>query len=214
MPIRVLIAGPAHDLTHDYWHKALSRAADIEIVGEATTVADLTRRVAILDPAVALLDTRIERDEADPVETLRAAAPRVAILVVSPGGGEDGDDSPAAHGRIGRVAKPPELLAAVRSLASGGSWPAAEPARLGAASARPSPKPAGPGLTDRELAVLAAVARGLTNRQIARELAYSESTVKNRLSVIFSKIGVQDRTQAAIYAVTHGLVPGDPPAAE
>jgi DNA-binding NarL/FixJ family response regulator len=208
LPIRVLIAGPAHDLTHDYWRKALSRAADIEIVGEAASLDDLARHAAGLDPAVALLDTRIERDGADPVQHLRAAAPRVAILVVSPGEGEADDVSPA-EGHIGRVARPPELLAAVRSLASGGRWPADR--SRPAPKATPASRDPDPGLSDRELAVLAAVARGLTNRQIARELAYSESTVKNRLSVIFSKIGVQDRTQAAIYAVTHGLVPGDTP---
>ena len=61
----------------------------------------------------------------------------------------------------------------------------------------------GPGLTEKETAVLKLLGTGFSNKQIARELNYSESTVKNRLSIIFEKIGVQDRTQAAIFAGSH-----------
>ena len=62
------------------------------------------------------------------------------------------------------------------------------------------------GLTDRELELLRLVARGLSNKEIASTLELAESTVKNRLSILFEKLEVKDRTQAAIYAMSHGLV--------
>ena len=62
------------------------------------------------------------------------------------------------------------------------------------------------GLTDRELELLRLIARGLSNKEIAATLELAESTVKNRLSILFEKLEVKDRTQAAIYAMSHGLV--------
>jgi DNA-binding NarL/FixJ family response regulator len=62
------------------------------------------------------------------------------------------------------------------------------------------------GLTDRELELLRLVAQGLSNKEIASTLDLAESTVKNRLSILFEKLDVKDRTQAAIYAMSHGLI--------
>jgi DNA-binding NarL/FixJ family response regulator len=62
-------------------------------------------------------------------------------------------------------------------------------------------------LTETEVRILQHVAAGMSNKEIAQKLSLAESTVKNRLSVLFEKIGVQDRTQAAIYAITHGIAP-------
>ena len=66
------------------------------------------------------------------------------------------------------------------------------------------------GLTEREVSMLQLVANGLSNKEIASELGLAESTVKNRLSILFQKLNVKDRTQAAIYAMTHGLVTTTP----
>jgi DNA-binding NarL/FixJ family response regulator len=66
------------------------------------------------------------------------------------------------------------------------------------------------GLTEREISLLQLVANGLSNKEIATELGLAESTVKNRLSILFQKLDVKDRTQAAIYAMTHGLVTSAP----
>jgi DNA-binding NarL/FixJ family response regulator len=61
-------------------------------------------------------------------------------------------------------------------------------------------------LTEREIELLRLVAQGLSNKEIAYELSLAESTIKNRLSILFEKLDVKDRTQAAIYALSHGLV--------
>jgi DNA-binding NarL/FixJ family response regulator len=66
------------------------------------------------------------------------------------------------------------------------------------------------GMTEREISLLQLVANGLSNKEIAAELGLAESTVKNRLSILFQKLDVKDRTQAAIYAMTHGLVTTTP----
>ncbi|TVR74362.1 MAG: DNA-binding response regulator [Sphaerobacteraceae bacterium] len=63
------------------------------------------------------------------------------------------------------------------------------------------------GLTSREMDLLRLVASGMSNKEIAQHLSLAESTVKNRLSLLFEKLGVKDRTQAAIYALSHGLIP-------
>lgn len=70
------------------------------------------------------------------------------------------------------------------------------------------------GLTTREIDLLRLVATGLSNKEIAAQLGLAESTVKNRLSQLFEKLGVNDRTQAAIYALSHGLIPLGPEEAE
>ena len=75
------------------------------------------------------------------------------------------------------------------------------------AAAGPGPESAAR-LTGRERVVLAEIARGRSNREIARILALSEKTVKTHVSAILAKLGVQDRTQAALYAVRHGLSTG------
>jgi DNA-binding NarL/FixJ family response regulator len=64
-------------------------------------------------------------------------------------------------------------------------------------------------LTEREIDIIRYVAAGMNNREIANKLAYSEKTVKNYLSNIFSKLGIRDRTQAAIYGLRQGLIPND-----
>jgi DNA-binding NarL/FixJ family response regulator len=69
-----------------------------------------------------------------------------------------------------------------------------------------APEPSADGLTDREREVLTLIARGLANKLIARELSISEKTVKAHVSSILGKLGVSDRTQAALYAVRSGLV--------
>jgi DNA-binding NarL/FixJ family response regulator len=96
---------------------------------------------------------------------------------------------------------PPALAAAIRAVHAGHVLLHPDVARLLAAGEAPSAH-----LTPRERDVLAGIARGRANREIARDLGLAEKTVKTHVSAILTKLGVQDRTQAALYAVRTGLV--------
>jgi DNA-binding NarL/FixJ family response regulator len=104
---------------------------------------------------------------------------------------------------------PQALAAAIRSVHAGHVLLHPDVARLLASG---EPEPFEVALTARERQVLAELARGRSNREIARSLAVAEKTVKAHVSAVLAKLGVQDRTQAALYAVRAGLVPDGAPA--
>jgi DNA-binding NarL/FixJ family response regulator len=108
-----------------------------------------------------------------------------------------------AAGYVYKDVDPPALAAAIRSVHAGHVLLHPDVARLLAAG---EAEPDGARLTPREREVLAEVARGRSNREVARALRLSEKTVKTHVSAILTKLGVQDRTQAALYAVRTGLV--------
>jgi DNA-binding NarL/FixJ family response regulator len=106
-----------------------------------------------------------------------------------------------AAGYVYKDVDPPALAAAIRAVHAGHVLLHPDVARLLAAGEAPSAH-----LTPRERDVLAGIARGRANREIARDLGLAEKTVKTHVSAILTKLGVQDRTQAALYAVRTGLV--------
>jgi DNA-binding NarL/FixJ family response regulator len=107
-----------------------------------------------------------------------------------------------AAGYVYKDIDPPALAAAIRSVHAGHVLLHPDVVRLLAAESQPSQ------LTSRERDVLAELALGHSNREIARALSVSEKTVKTHVSAILAKLGVQDRTQAALQAIRTGLVPG------
>src|SRR5690242_12505623 len=107
-----------------------------------------------------------------------------------------------AAGYVYKDVDPPALAAAIRSVHAGHVLLHPDVVRLLAADSTPSQ------LTSREREVLTELALGHSNREIARTLALSEKTVKTHVSAILTKLGVQDRTQAALHAIRTGLVPG------
>ncbi|HEX2173635.1 MAG TPA: response regulator transcription factor [Dehalococcoidia bacterium] len=117
-----------------------------------------------------------------------------------------------ARGYLSKNVRAEELIRAIRQVASGASVLDPQMTRRVLSEfnrlASQSQETAGiGGLNDSEIQVLRLIASGLSNRQIANKLGFAESTVKNKLSVIFEKINVEDRTQAAIFAITNGLLP-------
>jgi DNA-binding NarL/FixJ family response regulator len=110
-----------------------------------------------------------------------------------------------AAGYVYKNIDPQALAAAIRAVHAGHVLLHPDVAGLLAAG---EPDPAGIRLTARERQVLAAMARGQSNREIARSLAVAEKTVKTHVSSVLAKLGVHDRTQAALYAVRAGLVDG------
>jgi DNA-binding NarL/FixJ family response regulator len=203
-PIRVLLIDD-HPVVRQGLRTFLELQDDITIVGEA---ADGTSGVAAaeeLRPDVVLLDLRMPgSDGLDALHGLREHANPARVLVIT-SFTEPAAVLPAVRaGAAGYVYKdvgPHALVAAIRSVHAGHVLLHPDVARLLAAD-----EPAATELTAREREVLAEVARGRSNREIARALSLSEKTVKTHVSAILSKLGVQDRTQAALRAVRSGLV--------
>lgn len=149
---------------------------------------EATRGILEAHPAAAVLMLTVAADDERVLEAIRAGA----------------------TGYLLKEARLAEIVAAVNAAAAGRSPIAPGVAGALVASVRegggPSSRPAASSLTDREGAVLALLAQGYDNRAIARRLFVSPSTVKNHVSSVLAKLGLENRVQAAAYAVRHGLV--------
>ncbi|GAB1641117.1 response regulator [Krasilnikovia sp. MM14-A1259] len=215
-PIRVLLADAA-PLQRSGLRMALGAADDLTVVGEAADGAeavDLTRRLL---PDVVLLDLPLPRlDGLAATRAITAAGLPARVLVFT---ADDHDDlvlGAIAAGAVGYLSKdaPAEALtAAIRTVAAGGAVVAPGPlARLlpRLAAAVPPPAAAVPAalgtLTEREREVLAHLARGHTNAEIARALLVSETTIKTHVGHVLGKLGLRDRVQAVVLAYESGLV--------
>jgi DNA-binding NarL/FixJ family response regulator len=206
MTIRVLLVDD-HPVVRQGLRTFLDLQGDITVVGEAADGESGVAAAEQLCPDVILLDLRMPgSDGIDALHSLRDKGNPARVLVIT-SFTEPAAVLPAVRaGAAGYVYKdvdPPALAAAIRSVHAGHVLLHPDVARLLAAS---EDRPAATALTAREREVLAEVANGRSNREIARTLSLSEKTVKTHVSAILSKLGVQDRTQAALRAVRTGLV--------
>jgi DNA-binding NarL/FixJ family response regulator len=201
--IKVLVVDD-HPVVRQGLRTFLDLQDDITVVGESGDGESCVDDAERLRPDVILLDLRMPG--ADGVAALRGLRDNPARVLVVTSYTEPSAVLPAVRaGAAGYVYKdidPPALAAAIRSVHAGHVLLHPDVVRLLAADeARPAAE-----LTAREREVLAEVARGRSNREIARALTLSEKTVKTHVSAILAKLGVQDRTQAALHAVRTGLV--------
>ena len=212
MAIRVLIADD-HSLFRQGLRKLLEMEEDISVVGEANDGIQAEELAAKLQPDVILMDIKMPvKNGSAAAEAILKERPEIGIVILTMYDGEEHLQKAlkaGARSYLLKTANSRDVIAAVRAVHSGQSMIDTNmTAKLVDQVRRMnegSPSD-GPGLTEKETAVLKLLGTGFSNKQIARELNYSESTVKNRLSIIFEKIGVQDRTQAAIFAVRTGLL--------
>ena len=204
--IRVVLADD-HAVVRQGLRTFLDLQDDIEVVAEASDGREAIEAAAIFDPDVVLLDLVMPGlDGLGALKELRSG--RARIIVLTSFGDDDKLFAALRGGAAGYLLKdvqPADLVRAIRSAYAGESplSPAiatrvVEEVAQGAVSAHDD-------LTPRELDVLTLIARGRSNKVIARELGVAEKTVKTHVSHILAKLGVSDRTQAALYAVKQGL---------
>jgi DNA-binding NarL/FixJ family response regulator len=205
MTIRLVLVDD-HAVLRGALESFLAGEADIEVVGTAADGASAVEVVRRTSPDVVLMD--LQMPGMDGVTATRAivAEGGTDVLVLTSFSDSERIVAALDAGAVGYLlkdAEPEEVVEGVRAVARGESpiHPRAARQLLGARSASPVPVD----LTPREVEVLVLVRRGLANKQIARRLGISELTVKSHLTSIFSRIGVSDRTQAAVWAERRGL---------
>ncbi|KOV69930.1 MULTISPECIES: response regulator [Streptomyces] len=207
-PIRVFLLDD-HEVVRRGVRDLLDDEPDISVVGEAATAEQALVRVPALRPRVAVLDVRLpDGDGVSVCRELRSQLPDLACLMLTSFDDEEALLDSIMAGASGYVLKQiqgSDLVSAVRAVARGQSLldPSAT-ARLMArlrSGQEPEPEPDPlPGLTEREREILALIGEGLTNRQIGRRLYLAEKTVKNHISRLLAKLGVERRVQAAVIA--------------
>jgi len=202
--IRVVVADD-HAIVRGGLEQLLATAPDIELVGTAGDGAEAVEAAGRLRPDVILMD--LSMPVVDGVEATRritAADPDAHVVVLTSFSDNRRILDALQAGAIGYLLKhagPDELLGAVRAAAAGESPMDPKAARVLLDSRRVSRQ--AQDLSAREEEVLRLVAAGLANKQIARRLEISERTVKAHLTNVFARIGVSDRTQAALWAAEH-----------
>ncbi|MFE0257780.1 response regulator [Streptomyces sp. NPDC059010] len=210
-PIRVFLLDD-HEVVRRGLTDLLDAEPDISVVGDADTVAHALVRGPALRPHVAVLDVRLpDGDGITVCRELRSQMPHLACLMLTSFDDEDALLDAIMAGASGYVLKQikgSDLISAVRTVASGQSMldPATTARLMRSLRADPAETPAvAPelaGLSPRERDILALIGDGLTNREIGKKLYLSEKTVKNHISRLLAKLGVQRRVQAAVLA-TH-----------
>lgn len=215
--IRVLLADDQAPFREGL-RTVLSAQPGIEVIGESANGAEAVEMAGQLVPDVVLMDLRMPvLDGVNATRRLRARLPECQVIVLTTFDDDEQVFEALRAGAAGYLLKdaPPEKLAeALRVVARGDSFlqpsiaskVVAEFNRLSHKQPRtPLPEPAEP-LSTRELEVLRELAAGKSNKEIAVALSLAEGTVKNHLTNIFGKLGVLDRTQAALLARDHGWI--------
>ncbi|PIM69093.1 DNA-binding response regulator [Streptomyces sp. JV178] len=215
-PIRVFLLDD-HEVVRRGLADLLDSEPDISVIGDAGTVEQALVRGPALRPDVAVLDVRLpDGDGISVCRELRSRMPGLRCLMLT-----SFDDEEAlldaimagASGYVLKQIKGSDLVSAVRTVASGQSMldPATTARLMRSLRAEPAPGPSELAtLSPRERDILALIGEGLTNREIGKRLYLSEKTVKNHISRLLAKLGVQRRVQAAVLA-THldQPTPGD-----
>jgi len=204
--IRVFLVDD-HEIVRRGVAELLDAHDDIDVVGEAETVRQASGRIGATLPDVALLDARLPDGSGIALcRDIGVRHPAVNCLIFTAYGDEDAVMAARLAGACGYVLKTAhgsDLVAAVRRASDGRSLAMSPSAQLAPppAALHHDDDPRFESLGYRERQVLALITRGLTNRQIAEELGLAEKTVKNYVSGLLSKLGLERRTQAAVFNI-------------
>jgi DNA-binding NarL/FixJ family response regulator len=208
VPVRVLIADD-HSVVRQGLRMFLKLDPELEVVGEAANGAEAIQMARALTPDVVLMDLLMPgTDGITATQRIRAEVPQTEVLALTSVLEDASVVGAVQAGAIGYLLKDTQaeqLCKAIKAAAKGQVQLAPEAAARLVREVRAPDNPES--LTGRETEVLRALATGLTNREIGRALNIGERTVKTHVSHLLGKLGLQSRTQAALYAVRIGLVP-------
>ncbi len=208
-----------HNVVRQGLRMFIEMQKDMEVLGEGSNGAEAVELSARLNPDVILLDLLMpQMDGVEATRKIMQDNPHSRVLILT-SFGEDDKIFPAiragAQGYLLKDIQPRDLVQAIRETYHGKAQLHPDVARrlmMAVSGDAPvkEPKPASlpnelQGLTDREREVLEQIAQGLTNREIAEKMVISEKTVKTHVSNLLDKLGLEDRTRAAIWALKHGL---------
>jgi two-component system, NarL family, response regulator DevR len=203
--IRVFLVDD-HEIVRRGIAELIDGEQDLEVVGESGTIAQTMGRVAATLPDVVVLDVRLpDGSGIDLCRSIRSAYPEVACIMLTAYDDDDASFAAVLAGAAGYVLKDirgHNLVAGIRRVAAGETMISLSIRNRVVASlsrAHPEEDHARPALTLRESQVLQLIADGLTNRQIGERLSLAEKTVKNYVSGLLAKLGMERRTQAAVY---------------
>jgi two-component system, NarL family, response regulator DevR len=197
-----------HEVVRLGMRAALEAEPDLAVVGEASNGAEALAKMPVLAPQLILMDVRMEKmNGIEACREIKSRYPDVHILMITSYTDDDAVISSILAGASGYLLKHlsrAELLRSIRLVASGHSLIDTNTTKQVMERLTQMP---GSELTEREREVLALVARGYTNKQIADTLYVSEKTARNHVSHILEKLGLSRRSEAAAFAVEHKLVP-------
>ena len=198
-----------HEIVRRGLRELLESEGDIDVVGESGLAQEAARRIPALRPDVAILDARLpDGSGIDVCRDVRTANPEIKALILTSYDDDEALFSAIMAGAAGYVLKQVrgnDLLESVRRVAAGQSRldPAVTAQVLERLRTGPAEDAALAPLTAQERRILSLIGDGLTNRQIAEELFLAEKTVKNYVSSLLAKLGLERRTQAAVFASKH-----------
>jgi DNA-binding NarL/FixJ family response regulator len=207
-PIRVYLLDD-HEVVRRGLCDLLQRDGDIEVVGESGSAVEAQARIPALRPDVAVLDGRLPDGSGIEVcREIRSVDPSIAVLILTSYDDDDALFSAIMAGAAGYVLKQvrgSDLVDDVRRVAAGQSLldPAVTQQVLDRLRRGPVEDQALAPLTEQEKKVLELIGHGMTNRQIAETIFLAEKTVKNYVSSLLAKLGMERRTQAAVFASKH-----------
>ena len=208
MTIRVYLLDD-HEIVRRGIRELLEMESDIEVVGESGSAQEATRRIPALRPQVALLDARLpDGSGLDVCRDVRSVDPSIQGLILTSFNDEDALATAILAGAAGYLLKDikgQDLVQAIRRVAAGEKLidPAVAQRVKRSWEEDRGADPRLRTLTPQERRILEHVAEGLTNRQIGEAMFLAEKTVKNYITAVLAKLGMERRTQAAVFAATH-----------
>lgn len=216
-PIRVVLADD-HNVLRQGMAQVLDMQPDVQVVAQADNGAEAVRLVAERRPDIVLMDINMPgMDGVEAARRITASFPETGVIILTMYRRDDyvfEAIKAGANGYLLKEVELEELLDAVRAVARGEAViDSAIASRVLAEFRRPAPaaEEEEPELAERDVEILRLLAQGLNNQDIADRLFIAEKTVRNRLSGIFSRLHLENRTQAALYAIQEGIAePGLP----